>query len=334
MNNWLLCLVVWVALTGCTPAIKQVHLGGSTMGTTYNIKYLAQDGVANADTIEQGIVQQLDMVNQHMSTYRDDSEISRFNQLTTTEPVAISAAMHQVMAEALRLSQITDGALDITVGPLVNLWGFGPKARRERIPTATQLAQQRARVGIKHLHLNGLTLRKELPELYLDASSLAKGWGVDVVADYLDSQHITNYMVEIGGEIRLRGHNASGSGWRIAIEKPTADARSTQEIITPGNMAIATSGDYRNYFEHDGVRYSHIINPGTGKPVTNRVVSVTVLDKSSMTADGLATGLMVLGEERALQVAEQHKLAVFMIIKTDQGFKEVVSSAFAPYLKQ
>ena len=184
------------------------------------------------------------------------------------------------------------------------------------------------------MSVEGNQLHKDIPHLYVDLSTIAKGWGVDVVADYIESQGIHNYMVEIGGEIRLKGHNREGIKWRIAIEKPTVNERSVQEIIEPGDMAIATSGDYRNYFERDGVRYSHIINPETGKPINHKVVSVTVLDKSSMTADGLATGLMVLGEKQGMDVANKHNIPVFMIVKTADGFKELASEAYKPFLNK
>lgn len=202
------------------------------------------------------------------------------------------------------------------------------------VPTDAELAERKANTGIHHLSVDGNKLSKDLPHLYVDLSTIAKGWGVDVVANYIESQGIHNYMVEVGGEIRLKGLNRDGVPWRIAVEKPTVDERSIQEIIEPGDMAIATSGDYRNYFERDGVRYSHIINPQTGRPIHNRVVSVTVLDKSCMTADGLATGLMVLGDEKGIEIAEQNHIPVFMIVKTDDGFKEIASSAFKPYLNR
>ncbi len=156
-----------------------------------------------------------------------------------------------------------------------------------------------------------------------------------MVADYLQSEGVHNFMVEVGGEMRLKGVNREGVPWRIAIEKPTIDERSIQEIIEPGgDMAIATSGDYRNYFESNGVRYSHIINPRTGKPIHHKVVSVTVLDKSSMTADGLATGLMVLGEDKGMAIANENNIPVFMIVKTENGFKELASEAYKPFMKK
>ena len=166
-----------------------------------------------------------------------------------------------VVKEAMRLNGLTLGALDVTVGPLVNLWGFGPEARPDVVPTDEELAARRANIGIEHLTVDGNKLSKDIPNLYVDLSTIAKGWGVDVVANYLQATGIQNYMVEVGGEMRLKGLNREGVPWRIAIEKPTVDSRGIQEIIEPGDMAVATSGDYRNYFESNGVRYSHIIDP-------------------------------------------------------------------------
>nr|WP_068712313.1 FAD:protein FMN transferase [Vibrio tritonius] len=325
------CLVF---LAGCGRQVEQVHLSGPTMGTTYNVKYLVAETSPDAAVLQQGIDKILVQVNDQMSTYRKDSELSRFNQTHDTEPFILSKETATVVKEALRLNKLTLGKLDVTVGPLVNLWGFGPEGRPDKVPSAKALADRRAEVGISHLTLDGVQLSKDIPNLYVDLSTIAKGWGVDQVADYLEQSGIDNYMVEIGGEIRLKGLNRDGVKWRIAIEKPVANERSVQEIISPGTMAMATSGDYRNYFEQDGIRYSHIIDPDTGKPINNRVVSVTVLHPSCMTADGLATGLMVLGDEQGMAIAKQHHLAVMMIVKTDTGFEEKVSEAFRPYLKK
>lgn len=334
MKNWLVAFASLLLLAGCEQPPQQVHLSGPTMGTTYNIKYIVQDGQPSSQALQTEVDRLLEQVNDQMSTYRKDSELSRFNQHQSTEPYEVSEQTATVVKEAIRLNQVTQGALDVTVGPLVNLWGFGPEARPEVVPSDEELAERKANVGIHHLSVDGHKLSKDLPHLYVDLSTIAKGWGVDVVADYLQSQGIHNYMVEVGGEIRLKGLNRDGVPWRIAVEKPTVDERSVQEIIEPGDMAIATSGDYRNYFERDGVRYSHIIDPQTGRPIHNRVVSVTVLDKSCMTADGLATGLMVLGDKKGIEIAEQNQIPVFMIVKTDDGFKEVASSAFKPYLNR
>ncbi len=335
MKVWLLLLTTVLALSGCEKPVQQVHLSGSTMGTTYNVKYLADvKGMPDAKEIQKQIDQVLENVNDLMSTYRKNSELSKFNQYGGTDPYKVSPEMIKVVKEAVRLNKITKGSLDVTVGPLVNLWGFGPEARPDIIPSDEKLVECRAEVGLHHLMVDKDSLTKDIPHLYVDLSSIAKGWGVDVVAGYLQSQGLHNYMVEIGGEIQIRGKNEQGIGWRIAIEKPTVDERSIQEIIEPGDMGIATSGDYRNYFEEDGIRYSHIIDPMTGRPITNKVVSVTVLSKLTMTADGLATGFMVMGEAKGMEVAEEHNIPVFMIVKTPDGYKEVASSAFKPYLKK
>ncbi|WP_407702377.1 FAD:protein FMN transferase [Vibrio algarum] len=321
-------------VVGCSDTREQVHLTGPTMGTTYNIKYINGDAIPSSDKLKTEVDKLLELVNDQMSTYRKTSELSRFNQYKGADPFVVSSETALVTREAIRLNELTLGALDVTVGPLVNLWGFGPEARPDVVPTDEELAARRANVGIRHLTIEGNSLRKDIPDLYVDLSTIAKGWGVDVIANYIESQGIQNYMVEIGGEMRLKGTNRENVPWRIAIEKPTVDERTVQEIISPGDMAIATSGDYRNYFEHDGIRYSHIINPETGKPIAHKVVSVTALHASSMTADGLATGLMVLGEKVGIDVANKNDLAVFMVVKTEDGFKEVYSDAFAQYLKK
>jgi thiamine biosynthesis lipoprotein len=334
VKKWLVAFASLLILAGCEKPAEQVHLSGPTMGTTYNIKYIVQPDIPSAEAIQTEVDRLLEEVNDQMSTYRKDSELSRFNQYQGSEPFTVSEQTATVVKEAIRLNQLTEGALDVTVGPLVNLWGFGPEARPEVVPSDAELAERKAKTGIHHLSVQGNQLIKTLPNLYVDLSTIAKGWGVDVVADYIQSQGIHNYMVEVGGEIRLKGVNREGIPWRIAVEKPSVEERAIQEIIEPGDMAIATSGDYRNYFERDGVRYSHIIDPTTGKPIANKVVSVTVLDKSSMTADGLATGLMVLGDVKGMEVANQNNIPVLMIVKTDDGFKELVSKAYQPFVKK
>ena len=334
MKKWLVAFASLLILAGCEKPAEQIHLTGPTMGTTYNIKYISGEGIPAPDDRQKEVDRLLEEVNDQMSTYREGSELSRFNQHSTSEPFSVSTQTATVVKEAIRLNKVTLGALDVTVGPLVNLWGFGPEARPEIVPTDAELAERRAKTGIEHLQVSGNLLQKEIPSLYVDLSTIAKGWGVDVVADYIQSQGVVNYMVEVGGEMRLKGVNREGVPWRIAIEKPSVEERAIQEIIEPGDMAIATSGDYRNYFERDGIRYSHIINPETGKPISHKVVSVTVLDKSSMTADGLATGLMVLGEVKGMQVAQEHNIPVLMIVKTDDGFEELTSEAYKPFINQ
>ncbi|MCG7488673.1 FAD:protein FMN transferase [Vibrio sp. Of14-4] len=334
MKKWLVVFASLFIIAGCEKPVDQVHLSGPTMGTTYNIKYIVAEGQPTPDVVQKEVDRLLEQVNDQMSTYRTDSELSLFNQSESSQPFEVSPQTATVVKEAIRLNNLTLGALDVTVGPLVNLWGFGPEARPEVVPSDNELKKRKAETGIEHLSVNGNALSKDIPNLYVDLSTIAKGWGVDVVADYIESQGILNYMVEVGGEMRLKGLNREGVKWRIAIEKPTVDERAIQEIIEPGDMAIATSGDYRNYFEKEGVRYSHIINPQTGKPINHKVVSVTVLDKSSMTADGLATGLMVLGEDKGMKVANDNNIPVFMIVKSSDGFIELASDAYKPYINK
>ncbi|MGF1714704.1 FAD:protein FMN transferase [Photobacterium chitinilyticum] len=335
LRKSILLLVFAVTLTGCGDQRELIHLNGSTMGTYYSIKLIKQEGLPAASELQAEIDRRLELVNDQMSTYRKQSELSRFNQHTSNQPFEVSADTAKVIAEAIRLAELTDGALDVTVGPVVNLWSFGPEARPEKTPTAEELAKRREIVGVRHLSVDGNTLSKAIPELYVDLSSIAKGFGVDIVAGYFDELNVADYMVEIGGELSLQGNNLKGVPWRIAIEKPTDDgSRSVQEIIEPGDMAVATSGDYRNYFEQDGVRYSHLIDPKTCKPITNRVVSVTVLHPSSMTADALATAFSVMGEEKSLELAQQENLPVLLVVKTEQGYKEYTSDAFVPYLQK
>lgn len=331
------CLMVMMGvllLSGCGP--EQVSLEGKTMGTSYSIKYVSDSSTPDPEKLQQEIDRALEVVNDQMSTYRPHSELSQFNQSREVNtPFSVSAATAKVVREAIRINRLTDGALDVTVGPLVNLWGFGPEGRPDTVPTDDEITQHRAWVGIDKLAVDKNALIKQIPELYVDLSSIAKGYGVDMVAEYLEAQNIKDYMIDIGGEVRTRGNNGENKPWRIAIEKPVAgSAQSAQEIIEPGRMAIATSGDYRNYFEQDGVRYSHTIDPDTGRPINHRLVSITVLDPSCMTADGLSTGLDVLGPERGMALANLLGIPVMMIIKTDDGFEERYSDSFKPYLQR
>ena len=321
--------------------IEIVSLNGKTMGTTYHIKYLSNGNVsAPSQQAHEQIEAILKDVNAKMSTYIKDSELSLFNQNTQTNtPIEVSADLAKVVKEAIRLNKVTQGSLDVTVGPVVNLWGFGPEKRIDKQPTPEQIAERQAWVGIDKLSLSeegGKSfLTKTVPQLYVDLSSIAKGFGVDQVADYLESLHVQNYMVEIGGEIRTKGKNAENKLWQIAIERPTFDGKqAAQQIIGLNNVAMATSGDYRNYFEQDGVRFSHEIDPKTGYPIQHALASITVLAPSSMTADGLSTGLFVLGEQKALAVAEHEKLPIFMIIKDGKGYRTEMSTEFKKLLEQ
>mgnify|MGYP000314732642 CR=1 FL=1 len=343
MNKIKLMLVVLLAtsIIACFPsnnsAKKEILLQGHTMGTTYNIKVVATIEQVESLQLQQKIDAVLKQVNQEMSTYISDSEISRFNKSSSTDPVEISAGFARVLAESIRLGELSSGKLDITVGPLVNLWGFGPEQRPETVPSDEVLAITQSRVGLKNLHLDVNQLSKDIPNLTIDLSTTAKGYGVDVVAELIEANGISNYLVEIGGEMRLKGFKHTGELWAIAIEKPILDPsgeqRAVHQVIIPKDNAVATSGDYRNYFEAEGQRFSHIIDPATGKPINHNLVSVTVITASSMTADGLSTMLMVMGAEQGMEFAIQNDLAAIFISKSENGFNEQFTVKFKQYLK-
>ncbi|HEH9427800.1 TPA: FAD:protein FMN transferase [Aeromonas sobria] len=326
-------------LTGCGQESVQtkpeIHITGSTMGTYYSIK-VADGIISDPAKLQAEVDVLLERVNDQMSTYRPDSELSRFNQHRNATPIVVSRDTAQVVTEAIHIGRESQGALDVTVGPLVNLWGFGPDKKPTKIPSDELITQTRQKTGLGNLHVvtsvDADTLQKDIPDLYVDLSSIAKGFGVDKVAEYLELLGSRNYLVEIGGELRISGVNSKGHPWRVAIEKPTAGSGTVQEVIIPGHNGVATSGDYRNYYELDGQRFSHTIDPRTGKPIQHRMVSVTVIHPSCMTADGLATVFMVMGTEKSLAYAKERGLAIFVITKTDDGFEEAYSDAFKPYL--
>lgn len=328
---------VILLLAACNKTPEQITLQGKTMGTTYTVKYIDGGKIASLpspEVLQKQLEGLLTTVNNEMSTYQKSSQISHFNQLSQVgQAVEISADFAKVVAEAIRLNQVTEGALDVTVGPLVNLWGFGPDKRLNKVPSAEQIAERAKAVGIEKLKLTlgeKTSLTKFVPNLYLDLSSIAKGFGVDKLAEHLESLGLTDYLVEIGGELRGKGKNLQHVDWRIAIEQPTlAQGQAAQITVPLHNLGMATSGNYRNYFEDEqGNRLSHIINPKTLRPVSHKLASITVFAPTTMTADGLSTGLFVLGPEKALEVAEREKLAIFLIIKNGDVFETKMSSEF------
>jgi len=304
------------------------HLQGQTMGTTYNVKYVLAEGEKEVEGLQEEIDAELVNINKLMSTYDTTSELSRFNQYRYSDNFEVSKETLTVVNEALRLARLSDGVLDVTVGPLVNLWGFGPNKRPEKVPTQADIDAVRDYVGYEKLSTTPTGLMKANPMLYVDLSTIAKGYGVDEVAAILDAHNLQHYLVEIGGEMRVKGERGDGSEWLIAIEKPVTTERAVQKVVSIGTNAIATSGDYRNYYEEDGKRYSHLIDPNTGSPITHDLVSVTVVNPSSMIADGLATAFNVMGWQRAIDLAEQEQLAVFLIRRTADGFEEYATPEF------
>ncbi|WP_417659753.1 FAD:protein FMN transferase [Pseudidiomarina sp.] len=332
--NVSLILRVWLALFGlaffvsCTHVPQQLSVSGETMGTTYHIRYVTANPNHSPERVKERVDGVLQQINSQMSTYDPNSELSVFNSRQTTEPVVVSRALETVVRRALEIGAETDGLLDVTVGPLVNLWGFGPLGRPETVPTEAELNAVRDQVGYQYLSVENHQLTKAVPDLYVDLSTIAKGYGVDRVALLLEQMEIKNYLVEIGGEMRMKGSKPGEQPWRIAIEQPVSLERAVQKVIEPGNNAVATSGDYRNYFEEDGVRYSHIIDPRSGYPIQHNLVSVTVITETCMDADAYATALTVMGPEQALDFANRKGLAVLLVTRENEEFKEYTSTAF------
>ncbi len=318
-----------------SPKSYPFHYSGSIMGTSFSIKASQLPVRLTVEQLREEVKARLDAINLRMSTYLKDSELSLLNRLQSTKQQHISPELLEVLLAAEEISELSTGAFDITVAPLVNLWGFGPDMMRYQAPKAEAIQKILAKTGYTQLIVDeqDASITKKIPELSMDLSALAKGYAVDEVALVLENHDITDYLVEIGGEIRLKGVNLQGKKWRIAIEKPVINKRELERVIAISNISMATSGDYRNFFEQEGQRFSHTIDPRTGYPITHKLASVTVLSKTTMLADAWATALMVLGEEAAYDIAEQQKLAVFFIIKTDQGFTERETALFTQYTK-
>ncbi len=318
------------------PPVAALHMSGQTMGTTYNVKYRPTQAAPSLKAMQSEVDALLVDLNHTMSTYDPESELSRFNRMRTTDWVPVSASLFAVIKAALEIGTQSEGAFDITVGPLVNLWGFGPEVHPDHIPLESDIAAARSRSGLDKVTLGDSqqAIRKHRPDVFLDLSGIAKGYGVDRVAELMTAHRIEHYMVEIGGEIRVRGLKEHKTPWRIAIEKPLSGERSVQTMLALSDIALATSGNYRNFFEIAGRRYSHTIDPTTGWPIDNHLVSVTVLAETSMRADAWATAFQVLGPERGMAIAERLNLPVLFVIERDGQFEERVCCTFQRYRKQ
>jgi thiamine biosynthesis lipoprotein len=331
-----LLAVCAAVLAGCAmtpPAARETLLSGETMGSAWTVKIVGALPMP-APQLQAGVQARFEAVNQALSTYRADSALSRFNAEDSGEWVDVDPELAAVMAYALSLAEASGGAYDITVGPPVNLWGFGPDPATHRVPDANAVAQARTRVGWRKVEVDAARSRaRKQPGVRVDLSSLGKGRGVDRVAEYLDSQGVSNYLIDLSGKLRAHGHNSAGGAWLVAVERPVADATSDDsvvepEVVTLRDSSVATAGDYRRFFEVDGRHYSHIIDPLTGAPVTHRTVSATALDSTCMQADAWATLLMVMQPDAALALADARNLKALLIARTSPGFRLQPSAAW------
>ncbi|MEW2915843.1 FAD:protein FMN transferase [Ruegeria sp. ANG10] len=322
-------------LSGCLfdKEPEVVRLSGETMGTTFNITAIGEDLDENALAV--AVEETLAEVNAKMSNWDPNSEVSTFSAATSTDPMPVSAEFAQVMAAANDVHEKTGGTFDVTLGPLIELWGFGPREPEDPVPSNVEVLEALNGVGQKRLltlDTEAGTLTKSEPGVGINLSAIAKGYGIDAVAETLRGAGIEDYLVEIGGDLVTMGQNDKGEDWRIGIEKPQAGAQTPQLIVSVSDLGMASSGDYKNFFEQDGVRYSHIIDPTTGRPITHRTTSVTVLAENAMMADAWATAMLALGQEKGLELAEEHKLAVYFISRDVTGGEDayitVHSTAF------
>lgn len=333
-----LVTLAMTVLAGCSfqPEDQVWEISGGIFGTSYHISIVAPEDENRLRQLADGIEKELEAVDAAMSTWREDSELSRFNRRPDqSDWITISAPLYEVLARAIEISRFTGGAFDVTVGPVVNLWGFGPEARPERVPDEAELAALLARTGYDKLELRAdPPAVRAVPSQYVDLSAIAKGYGVDVVARYVEAEGISAYLVEIGGEVRVAGRKPGGDAWRLAIEQPLSGGRQVNTVVALTDRAMATSGDYRNYYEADGRRYSHTIDPKTGHPITHNLASVTVIADDCMSADALATGFNVMGFEKAQALATRENIPAYFIVRTKEGFETHQTPAFASYVIQ
>ncbi len=326
------------ALAGCSfqEEEKVWEISGGIFGTTYHINVVLPQDDAKLKILAHGIRSELERVDNAMSTWKQDSELSMLNHKQDQSSwTALSAPLFEVISRAQDVSAFTGGAFDVTVGPVVNLWGFGPDARPKTTPPEEALADLLEVTGWEFLELDAETrsIRSKKPQ-YIDLSGIAKGYGVDVVARYLDTEGIQAYLVEIGGEVRTRGRKPDGAIWRLAVETPSEQARQVNKIVALDNRSMATSGDYRNYYESEGQRYSHTIDPDTGRPISHQLASVTVISDDCMTADALATAFNVMGFDRAMGLATRENIPAYFIVRGEAGFEVHSSPAFSSYIVQ
>lgn len=329
-------LLAFCCLAGCVLEERPVQMGGAIFGTSWSLTYLGSPDEVSPDQVESEIGAAFALVNEGMNHYDPSSLISKFNALPAQTPIEVDWDFTYVLSAALELTAATRGAYDVSVSALSDLWGFGPEGPKQ-FPETVDIEMTRAQVGVAQLDWESTTriLSKRAPGLKLDFSSLAKGYAVDLGADALEDLDIPHFMLEVGGEVRVRGASPRGDAWRIAVERPDAGARGgIQAALAVSDTGIATSGDYRNFFERDGQRYSHLIDPRTGYPIRHDVVSVTVVHGSAMMADAWATALTVMGSAEALVLAEDRDLAVYLLKRSGDTLEVFSSTAMAQWLAE
>jgi thiamine biosynthesis lipoprotein len=321
-------------LGGCERSPQELAISGPAQGTTYSIKVASAPVDVDAHALRVATDQVLDRIDRSMSTYRADSEISRFNASTSTDWFEVSSDLAIVVDYALKVSQASGGIFDITVGPLVAAWGFGPAGEPIDLPDDATLAGLRARVGYQKIEarLNPPALRKSDAGVRVDLNGIAPGYAVDLIAERFQSMHLSHFMIDLGGEVRAQGRNARGEAWRIAVERPIDAEPEPYAIVSLDNASVTTSGEYRHYYDRDGHRYSHTIDPRTGRPVEHTLASVVVIGPTTMQVDAWAKVFNVLGTEDGRKLALERAMPVMFIEAHSTGLHSVTTPQFDPYV--
>lgn len=332
-NIKIIIFIGFVLLIAAFGYAKETLISGQTMGTTYHIKVVTSN-FKKIFNLKEKIDKRLEEINKSMSTYRKDSEISQFNALKIPrQRFKVSLDFAQVIMESKRLYKLTGGAWDGSMYPLVNLWGFGMSERKNRLPAKEKIVRLLEDVGFDNIDLvDGRYLLKKKAQISIDLASIAKGYAVDKVAELIKKENIKNFLVEIGGEVYASGVRKDDKQWRIGINRPRKESPYDEiyKIVTLKDKAFATSGDYRKFFEVKGKRYSHILNPKTGYPVANGVVSVSIIADTCTFADGLATAVMVMGRKKGLELVNGLDGTECLIVVQDKNgfFKDFASNGF------
>ena len=327
-------LLVIVACSGELPHHER-RFGGEIMGTSWSVKLYSpisdeQFSLISAESI--GLLADLD---RKLSTYKQDSEITRFNLSSELGWQPVSDEFATLVEQALLISKLSHGAFDITVSPLVDLWGFS-KDKKETMafPSTSEIARVKAITGYQYLQVRKQppALKKALPELHIDLSAIAKGYAADRLSALLEAHGVVNYLAEVGGELKASGISKALRPWLIGVEKPVPGWREIMHAVEVRGSGVATSGDYRNFIEIDGTRYSHTIDPRSGMPTVYKGASVTVIAENSLAADAWATAFFILPKDEALRLSEQHQLGIYYVEQSDDGFVQTMNSRFADYL--
>ena len=321
--------MVFVVLVASLDSVAGTMLSGPTMGTRYRVRIGTPLSSMDLERVERAIRGTLDRIEAQMSNYRPDSALSRFNAARGAAAVAVPAALAEVVAIARGVSAWSGGAFDVTVAPLVEVWRFGPWGPPGVVPAASAVEAARARVDYRALEVRRQPprVRKLRPDIAIDLSAIAKGYAVDRVSAVLGAHAVRNFLVEIGGEVRVAGTRADGAAWQVGVESPDP-GRPGLRVVALRDEAIATSGDYRQWFAVDGVRYSHTIDPHSGRPVRHRLAAVSVISADAARADAMATALMVLGPELGYRRAREAAVAARLVVRRGEDFEELVTASF------